>query len=83
MYVAFQSLYATDLCGTVNSTMYPDTTIGFDLSELSTKVNYYTTSPVTYWQSPATVWSTSDVPWTKALQEDTYMWFSQGTWGGR
>jgi len=38
--VAFQSLYATDLCGGVGST-YNSTTLAFAQNELSTAIAYY------------------------------------------
>ena len=49
MYVALQNLYATEICGTVGSTVYSDTTVGLDPGELSTRIICYTTGPVTYW----------------------------------
>ena len=41
VYVAFQTLLATDLCGVVGTAINSVTTIGFDVNELSTAASYY------------------------------------------
>ena len=87
IYVAFQSLYATDLCGTVDGAVYSTTTLGFDPGELSTRIIYYTTSAVEYFNWTVEEWFTSAVPSTQARQyqdhfgmfDDVFSW-TQGTW---
>jgi hypothetical protein len=41
VYVAFESISATDLCGVVGSAITSVTTIGFDVTELSTAASYW------------------------------------------
>ena len=40
LYVAFENIQATDLCGIVGSPIQNITTIGFDATELSTAASY-------------------------------------------
>ena len=47
MYVAFDSLYATNLCGTLGSQVYTSTTIAFAPGELSTSLIYTVDGTVT------------------------------------
>lgn len=49
IYVAFQTISATNLCETLGA--FASTTIGFDMSELSTRPIYYTTSGLTIAQN--------------------------------
>jgi len=48
-YVAFQSLYATNKCGTLGNTVYTSTTIAFDESDLSTSPLYSYFGTDTLW----------------------------------